>query len=82
MNEVLPVYYYWHYTRTNVLYGEVLTYNHAPPNRPKNKCTLVTPSRDLFFTCRGEKYTVLIQFCTEYTVIDEWVFKGKKVYLE
>jgi hypothetical protein len=40
--------------------------NHA--YKPKDKHTLLTPSHGLFLTCRGEKYTVLIQYCTVYNV--------------
>jgi hypothetical protein len=32
---------------------KIIVRNHA--NRPKNKCTFITPSHGLFVTCRGEK---------------------------
>ncbi len=62
--------------------GESLLWGHIFPfcsreNRSQNKRTFITPSHGLFLTCRGEKYTVLIQCCTIYNDLSIWIFKWK-----
>jgi hypothetical protein len=41
----------------------------------------ITPSYGLFSTCRGDKYTVLIQYCTIYHNLSTWIFDRKIPYL-
>jgi hypothetical protein len=48
----------------------------------KNKRTFMTPSRGLFLTSRGEKNTVVIQFCTISNDLSMWASKCKKPLLE
>jgi hypothetical protein len=45
---------------------DIIVRNHA--NRPQNKGIFITPSHDLFLTYRGEKWTVLLQYCTAINV--------------
>ncbi len=48
-----------------------------------DKCTFIAPSGSLFLTCRGEKYTVPIQYYfVQYTTIEKMcVFNRKKPLL-